>query len=182
MPPCCKHPISMCCSTLSPMPRPCPLSCTTPALAPFSPHAPARAPTSAPTPTFHARTVSRCAPSDTMLPALCHVAQQAPCDAVLCCWHTVTLCGRLTATLCNRHTVTWCSKHTGTVWSRLIVTVWSRGSVVRGRGGGGLAQGLGIRLFIRLFAFGGACWPLATAHSDPLWARMCFGCVNRAPG
>ena len=32
---------------------------------------------------------------------------------------------------------------------------------------GGLAQGLGIRLF----AFGGAYWPLATAHSDPLWAR-----------
>ena len=31
--------------------------------------------------------------------------------------------------------------------------------------GGGLAQGLGIRLF----AFGGACWPCTTAHSDPLW-------------
>ena len=45
-------------------------------------------------------------------------------------------------------------------------------------GGGGLAQGLGICLF----AFGGAYWPLATAHSDPLWARTCFGCVNRAPG
>ena len=45
-------------------------------------------------------------------------------------------------------------------------------------GGGGLAQGLGIRLF----AFGGAYWPLATAHSDPLWARTCFGCVNGAPG
>ena len=45
-------------------------------------------------------------------------------------------------------------------------------------GGGGLAQGLGTRLF----AFGGAYWPLATAHSDPLWARMCFGCVNGAPG
>ena len=29
--------------------------------------------------------------------------------------------------------------------------------------GGGLAQGLGIGLF----AFGGAYWPLATAHSDP---------------
>ena len=43
---------------------------------------------------------------------------------------------------------------------------------------GGLAQGLGIRLC----AFGGADWPLATAHSDPLWARTCFGCVNRAPG
>ena len=33
-----------------------------------------------------------------------------------------------------------------------------------------------------LFAFGGAYWPLATAHSDPLWARTCFGCVNGAPG
>ena len=29
-----------------------------------------------------------------------------------------------------------------------------------------MAQGLAIRLF----AFGGAYWPLATAHSDPLWA------------
>ena len=50
-----------------------------------------------------------------------------------------------------------------------------------GEGGwwwGGLAQGLGIRLL----AFGGAYWPLATAHSDPLWARTCFGCVNGAPG
>ena len=45
-------------------------------------------------------------------------------------------------------------------------------------GAGGLAQGLGIRLF----AFGGAYWPLATAHSDPLWARTCFGCVTGAPG
>ena len=45
-----------------------------------------------------------------------------------------------------------------------------------GRGGGGLAQGLGIRLF----AFGGAHWPLATAHSDPLWVRTCFGWVNGA--
>ena len=44
--------------------------------------------------------------------------------------------------------------------------------------GGGLAQGLGIRLF----AFGGAYWPLATAHSDPPWARTCFGCVSGAPG
>ena len=34
-------------------------------------------------------------------------------------------------------------------------------------GGGGGAQGLGIGLF----AFGGAYWPLATAHSDPLWIR-----------
>ena len=46
------------------------------------------------------------------------------------------------------------------------------------RGGGGLAQGLGIRLF----AFGGAYWPLTTAHSDPLWARTCFGCVNQGGG
>ena len=44
--------------------------------------------------------------------------------------------------------------------------------------GGGVAQGLGIRLF----AFGGAYWPLATAHSDPLRVRTCFGCVNGAPG
>ena len=43
---------------------------------------------------------------------------------------------------------------------------------------GALAQRLGIGLF----AFGGAYWPLATAQSDPLWARTCFGCVNRAPG
>ena len=47
-----------------------------------------------------------------------------------------------------------------------------------GGGGGGLAQGLGVRLV----AFGGAHWPLATAHSDPLWAQTCFGCVNGAPG
>ena len=44
--------------------------------------------------------------------------------------------------------------------------------------GGGLAQGLGIYLF----AFGGAYWPLTTAHSDPPWAQTCFGCVNGAPG
>ena len=47
-----------------------------------------------------------------------------------------------------------------------------------GLAGGGLAQGLGIRLC----TFGGAYWPLATAHSDPLWVRTCFGCVNGAPG
>ena len=47
-----------------------------------------------------------------------------------------------------------------------------------GLGGGWLAQGLGIGLF----AFGGAYWPLATAHPDPLWVRTCFGCVNGAPG
>uniref|UniRef100_A0A7S4FVX1 Uncharacterized protein n=1 Tax=Eutreptiella gymnastica TaxID=73025 RepID=A0A7S4FVX1_9EUGL len=34
----------------------------------------------------------------------------------------------------------------------------------------------------RLCAFGGAYWPLATAHSDPLWVRTCFGRVNGAPG
>ena len=45
-------------------------------------------------------------------------------------------------------------------------------------GGGRLAQGLGIGLC----AFGGAHWPLTTAHSDPLWVRTCFGCVNGAPG
>ena len=33
--------------------------------------------------------------------------------------------------------------------------------------GGGVAQGLGMRLF----AFGGAYWPPATAHSDPLCPR-----------
>ena len=55
---------------------------------------------------------------------------------------------------------------------------WAWGS--EGGGGlwheseGGLAQGLGIQLF----ASGGAYWPLATAHSDSLWARTCFGCVN----
>ena len=48
----------------------------------------------------------------------------------------------------------------------------------RGPGGGGLARGLGICVF----AFGGAYWPLATAHSDPVWAQTCFGCVNGAPG
>ena len=47
-----------------------------------------------------------------------------------------------------------------------------------GGGGGRWARGLGVTLF----AFAGACWPLATAHSDPLWARTCFGCVNGAPG
>ena len=45
-------------------------------------------------------------------------------------------------------------------------------------GGGWLAQGLSIRLL----AFGGAYWPLDTAHSDPLWVRTCFCCVNGAPG
>ena len=45
-------------------------------------------------------------------------------------------------------------------------------------GGWGLARGHGFGSF----AFGGAYWPLATAHSDPLWVRTCFGCVNGAPG
>ena len=45
-------------------------------------------------------------------------------------------------------------------------------------GGRGVAQGL----HIRLFAFGSAYWPLATAHFDPLWVRTCFRRVNRAPG
>ena len=45
--------------------------------------------------------------------------------------------------------------------------------VRRGRGGG---------VGTRLFAFGGAYWPFATAHSDPLWVRTCFGCVIGAPG
>ena len=37
-------------------------------------------------------------------------------------------------------------------------------------GGGGVARGHGVGLF----AFGGADWPLAPAHSDPLWVRTCF--------
>ena len=49
---------------------------------------------------------------------------------------------------------------------------------VTSRRGGSLARGHGAGLF----AFGGAHWPLATAHSDPLWVRTCFGCVNGAPG
>ena len=44
-----------------------------------------------------------------------------------------------------------------------ILTLWE--------GGGGLARGQGVGLF----AFGGAYWPLALAHSDPLWDRTCFG-------
>ena len=56
--------------------------------------------------------------------------------------------------------------------------VQPRGHGTWGGGGGGLAESLGIMLF----AFGGACWLLAIAHSDPLWFRTCFGCVNGAPG
>ena len=40
--------------------------------------------------------------------------------------------------------------------------------------GGGLAQGLGIRLL----ASGSAYWPFAAAHSDSLWVRTCFDCVH----
>ena len=47
-----------------------------------------------------------------------------------------------------------------------------------GPGGGGLKGGGGGWHK----AFGGAYWPLATAHSDPLWVRTCFGRVNEAPG
>ena len=36
----------------------------------------------------------------------------------------------------------------------------------------GPAVGLGV----------GGCWHPPTAHPDPLWARTCFGRVNRAPG
>ena len=58
----------------------------------------------------------------------------------------------------------------------------------KGGGGGGgcsleLLQGGGARGHgVGLFAFGGAYWPLATAHSDPLGVRTCFGRVNGAPG
>ena len=45
-------------------------------------------------------------------------------------------------------------------------------------GGGGLARGHGVSLL----ASGGAFWPLATAHSDPLWVQTCVGRVNGAPG
>ena len=69
----------------------------------------------------------------------------------------------------------WCGIHSGP-YSGDAWPAGGAGCVVGG--GGGLAQGLGIWLF----AFGGACWPLATVHSDPLWARTCFGCVNGAPG
>ena len=53
-----------------------------------------------------------------------------------------------------------------------------RKAAVQVGGGGGLARGHGVGMF----AFGGAYWPLATAHSDPLWARTCFGCVNVSTG
>ena len=44
-------------------------------------------------------------------------------------------------------------------------------------GEGGLAPGH----CVGWFAFGGAHWPLALAHSDPLWGQTCFGCVQRSP-
>ena len=47
----------------------------------------------------------------------------------------------------------------------IVTLVWRRGFGTRPR---------------YLFVYG-AYWPLATAHSDPLWVRTCFGCVNRAP-
>ena len=53
----------------------------------------------------------------------------------------------------------------------------SRNAVFKKRGGG-VARGHGFGLL----AFGGAYWPLTTAHSDPLWVRTCSGCVNGAPG
>ena len=45
-----------------------------------------------------------------------------------------------------------------------------------GATGGWVARGHGVGLF----AFGGAYWPIATAHSDPLRVRTCFGSINRA--
>ena len=63
-----------------------------------------------------------------------------------------------------------------TVTSTQVQCSVARRESGRGGGRGGLAQGLGIRLL----AFGGIYWPLATAHSDPLWARTCFGRVNGA--
>ena len=54
--------------------------------------------------------------------------------------------------------------------------------------GGGLIQvsyGGGVwheAMVLVCFAFGGAYWPLAIVHSDPLWVRTCLGCVNRASG
>ena len=56
-------------------------------------------------------------------------------------------------------------------WGRM--SPGGRGPLTAGGSGGGV---------FRLCAFGGAYWPLAAAHSDPLWARTCFGCVNGAPG
>ena len=62
----------------------------------------------------------------------------------------------------------------GAVIGQCFCRVLDFSAALAGGGGGGV--GLGIRLF----AFGGAYWPLATAHSDPLWVRTCLGCVNGA--
>ena len=56
-----------------------------------------------------------------------------------------------------------------------VAKVWCGESTARG-GGGGLEQGLVIRLF------GGAYWPLATAHSDPLWVPTWFWFCQRGGG
>ena len=58
-----------------------------------------------------------------------------------------------------------------------VVGGWALGTPKR-EGGGVLARGNGVGLF----AVGGAYWPLALAHSDPLWVRTCFGRVNEGPG
>ena len=50
---------------------------------------------------------------------------------------------------------------------------------VRGRGGRGVWHKAPV---FRLFAFGDAYWPLATADPDPLWVRTYFGRVNGSPG
>ena len=74
-----------------------------------------------------------------------------------------------------------CDEPTMLSRNRTNLPQWRPGLLLKGGvlgGGGGLARGRGVGLF----AFGGAYWPLATAHSDPLWARTCFGCVNGAPG
>ena len=54
----------------------------------------------------------------------------------------------------------------------------SLGNAFVGHGWGG-----GMRpWFWLVLRFGGAYWPLALAHPDPLWVRTCFGSVNGAPG
>ena len=64
--------------------------------------------------------------------------------------------------------------HNGAATLFLLLATHKRSQSITARpwwGGGGLAQGHGVSLF----AFGGAYWPLALAHSDPLWVRTCFG-------
>ena len=93
---------------------------------------------------------------------------------------------------CADSILTFCESWAGDVWDHLSPDLgWSRepfwgevqprGSIrppappfleLKRRlspieGGGGLARGNGVSLF----AFGGAYWPLALAHSDPLWAE-----------